>query len=142
MRVGCGKERTERMLVRFVDGRPLSALTTEFLSYCCSKLEEEGRRVLALIWDNAGWHISKETRSWIGKHNRLVSREGEGVRIRVCQLPSKSPWLNPIEPKWQHAKPQVADSERTLTKNELAQRVCDHFGCVHEPHLSIHTSQS
>src|SRR5919112_2349916 len=91
----------EKVWVRFVDGRPVSSITTRFLSWCCRKLQAAGKRVWVLIWDNASWHISKEVREWIASHNRKVKSSGQGVRIiRSCLLPIKSPWLNSMEPKW------------------------------------------
>ena len=76
-------------------------------------------------------------RSWISAHNRLVKREGTGVRIITCFLPTKSPWLNPIEPKWVHGKRAIVEPARLLTAQEVAERVCGSFGCDHETHLSI-----
>ena len=32
-----------------------------------------------------------------------------GVRILLCYLPTKSPWLNSIEPEWVHGKRQVLE---------------------------------
>jgi hypothetical protein len=37
-------ELKESSWLRFVDGRPVSAITTRFLSWCCQKLEALGRR--------------------------------------------------------------------------------------------------
>ncbi len=127
----------ERVLLRFVDGRPVSGVTVEFLSWSCKRLEEEGTKALLLVWDNASWHISQMVRGWIGGHNREVKESGKGVRILSCLLPSKSPWLNPIEPKWIHGKRRVVEKDRTLTAHELAERVCSTFGCAHEKHLTI-----
>lgn len=127
----------EKMLLRFVDGRPVSAITTQFLAWCCERLQGMGKRVLALIWDNASWHISQAVKTWIREHNRQVKRSGRGVRILVCPLPVKSPWLNPIEPKWMHGKRRIAEPDCTLTLQELADRICATFDCVHEDHLSI-----
>jgi hypothetical protein len=86
----------------FVDGRPVSGITTRFLQWCCQKLEGLGKKkVLLLIWDNASRHISREVRRWIGSHNRALKKGGkEGVRIVTSLLPKKSPWLNAMEPKW------------------------------------------
>ncbi|MEW6637670.1 MAG: transposase [Actinomycetota bacterium] len=123
--------------LRFVDGRPVSSITTQFLSWCCEKLEEMGKKVLLLIWDNASWHISKEVRRWLGHHNRKVKNSGEGVRIVSCFLPKKSPWLNAIEPKWVHAKRKVVEADGLLGAYELAERVCRVFGCPHHEHLSV-----
>jgi hypothetical protein len=125
--------------IRFVDGRPLSSITTQFLRWCTEKLEALGKKVLLLIWDNASWHISKEVRRWLGKHNRHVKNSGgeAGVRIVSCFLPKQSPWLNAIEPKWVDGKRKVVEPDRLLGTYELADRVCGVFGCPHYEHLSI-----
>ncbi len=121
---------TGQMLLRFVDGRPVSAVTEDFLGWLCRRLEAEGKKVLALIWDNAPWHVSKRVRAWIKAHNRRAKRRG-GVRILACYLPIKSPWLNAIEPKWVHGKKNVAEPGRKLTARETKQRVCAYYGCQH-----------
>jgi hypothetical protein len=51
-------------------------------------------------------------RRWIAAHNQEVYNEGRGVRIVICLLPKKSPWLNPIEPKWIHGKRKVVVADR------------------------------
>lgn len=127
----------EKILLRFVDGRPISNVTIQFLAWSCEKLEEQGKKALLLIWDNASWHISHEVRNWIEQHNREIKQSGKGVRIISCPLPVKSPWLNPIEPKWIHGKRRVVEKDRTLTAHEMAERVCSTFGCVHGKHLTI-----
>ena len=43
----------ERMMLRFVAGRPVSAVTCPFLAWVAGRLAAEGVRVLALVWDNA-----------------------------------------------------------------------------------------
>jgi len=127
----------EEAWLRFVDGRPVSAITIRYLDWCCTKLAAAGKEGLLLIWDNASWHVSQAVRTWIREHNRQVKRTGRGVRILNQYLPVKSPWLNPIEPKWVHGKRKVVEPERLLSAQELAVRVCAAFGCAHEPHLSI-----
>jgi transposase len=117
-----------QMFLRFVQGRPVSDVTCTFLEWVIQKLENQGKKVLALIWDNASWHISQKVRAWIQRHNAQAKRSG-GLRIVVCRLPVKSPWLNPIEPKWIHGKRAIVEPERTLSAAELMQRVCDYFGC-------------
>jgi transposase len=125
----------EEAWLRFVDGRPVSAGTTRFLAWACAKLAAGGTTALLLVWDNAAWHLSQEVRRWIGAHNRRVRRAGSGVRIVPCLLPIKSPWLNPIEPKWVHTKRRVAEADRLLTAQELAARVCAALHTPYEPHL-------
>ena len=129
----------EETWLRFVDGRPVSAVTTEYLAWCCARLQAAGKEALLLVWDNAAWHVSRAVRTWIHAHNRRVKWSGRGVRIIACYLPSKSPWLNPIEPKWVHGKRKVVEPDRLLSAHELAERVCAVFHCPYEPHL--HKSQ-
>ena len=128
---------TNETLLRFVDGRPVSALTTQFLAWCCDRLAARGATALLLPWDNAGWHISKEVRAWLREHNRRVKASGRGVRIVACQLPVKSPWLNPIEPKWVHGKRRAVEPDRLLTARETAERACEALGCAYEEHLAL-----
>jgi hypothetical protein len=123
------------MLLRFVEGRPVSQVTEDFLGWVCERLKAEGKRVLALVWDNAAWHISKRVRRWIGAHNRKAVHEG-GVKIVLCHLPVKAPWLNPIEPKWVHGKRAIVEPERKLDPGEVRQRVYDYYGCPHEEPLT------
>ena len=127
----------EEVWLRFVEGRPVSGVTTAFLDWSCSQLEALGKEALLLVWDNASWHLSQEVEGWIKEHNRQVKREGKGIRILPSPLPTKSPWLNPIEPRWVHAKRRVMEADRLLSGRELAQRVCDDFGCAYEEHLAL-----
>lgn len=129
--------RLEKMLLRFVDGRPVSSITIQFLEWCCQEIEKLDKSVLAMIWDNARWHTSKTVCTWLREHNRIVKRTGKGVRILVCFLPVKSPWLNPIEPKWTHGKRRIVEPNATLSKQDLADRICATFDCLHLEHLSI-----
>ena len=127
----------EQVWLRFVDGRPISAVTAAFLGWCAERLAAQGKRTLLLVWDNAAWHVSREARAWLRAHNQQVKRDGMGVRIIACYLPVKSPWLNAIEPKWTHTKKRIVEPERLLPAQELAERVCDALACPHEPHLPM-----
>ena len=127
----------EQVWLRFVDGRPISAITTQFLDWCLARLAAERKTALLLVWDNASWHISAEVRAWTRQHNRQVKQSGAGVRLLLCRLPVKSPWLNPIEPHWVHGKRNVAEADHLLTAQELANRVCAYFDCAHDDHLAI-----
>ncbi len=114
-------------------------MTIDFLQWARQQLSRQKVKVWTLIWDNAreAWHVSRAVRTWIRDHNHQVKRAGKGVRTRsvACKLPSKSPWLNPIEPKWLHGKRAIVEPARLLAPDEMADRVCAHFGCAHEPHL-------
>jgi transposase len=119
---------TGGMLVRFVDGRPVSQVTEDFLAWVCDRLAGEGKTALLLVWDNASWHISQRVRARIRAHNLRVKKSG-GVRIVACRLPVKSPWLNPIEPKWAHGKRAIVEPDRLLTAQEVKDRVCVYYRC-------------
>jgi hypothetical protein len=131
-----GTDGPEEVWLRFVDGRPVSAVTTQFLAWCCTRLAATGMTTLALVWDNAGWHVSQEVRRWIRHHNQQAHRAG-GVRIIPCFLPTKSPWRNPIEPQWVHAKRRVVEPARLLTAADLEARVCAAFAAPCLEHLAI-----
>ena len=129
----------EQIWLRFATGQPVSELTTQFLAWCTQRLATQGKRALLLVWDNASWQKRQIVRTWIRAHNRQVKAAGMGVRIVPCLLPGtlwvKSPWLNPIEPKWVHGKRAVSEPDRMLSADELEGRVCAYYGCAREAHL-------
>ncbi len=77
----------DQMSLRFVTGRPVSDITTQFLQWGCDQLQAQGKTAWLLIWDNAPWHVSKLVRTWIREHNCQVKAEG---------TMASEPWLNPI----------------------------------------------
>ena len=87
---------------------------------------QENKHVLVVIWDNASWHKSKDIRQWIRAYNQAAKVANE-PRLLVHHLPTKSPWLNPIEPRWVHAKRGVCEPDGDLTPAELRRRLCQHF---------------
>ncbi len=119
---------TPGMLLRFVEGRPVSAVTIQFLQWVTARLAAEGKTALLLVWDNAAWHVSQAVRTWLKAHTRRGKREG-GCRIVVCPLPIKSPWLNRIEPTWVHGKRAVAEPDRKVPVDELKHRICTYYAC-------------
>src|SRR5947199_7244281 len=127
--------RSEELWLRFVEGRPVSAVTIDFLTWCVARAQERGKRARLLVWDNASWHDSHIVRSWVRQYNRQVTQVGHGVRVLVCYLPTTSPWLNPIAPKWLAGKKRVAEPARVLSAPALEERVCAAFGCDREPHV-------
>jgi transposase len=116
------------MLLRFVDGRPVSAVTTQLLGWLTEQLAAEGKTALLLVWDNASWHVSQAVRAWLKAHHRRVKRDG-GCRGVVCPLPIKSPWLNRLEPKWVHGKRAIAEPDRKLQVDALKHRICAYDDC-------------
>ena len=43
----------EQVWLRFVEDRPISAVTTQYLAWCCAKLARLDKKALLMIWDNA-----------------------------------------------------------------------------------------
>jgi len=119
---------TGQMLLRFVQGRPLSGVTTQFLHWLLSELAQQGKTALLMLWDNASWHMSHQVQQWIKAHNRKVKAQG-GCRLLACRLPVKSPWLNNIEPKWVHGKRNIVEPKRLLSIEELQHRLCLYYKC-------------
>jgi len=128
-------QQAEQMWLRFVTGRPVSAVTIDFLAWCSAQFATQGFTALLLIWDNASWHRSHAGRRWIRQHKHQVKRGVVGGRVVVCPLPSKSPWLNPIAPQWVHGKRAVSEPDRLLSADELAARVYAYYDCEPEAPL-------
>lgn len=80
----------EAVWLRFVDGRPVSALTTQFLAWCGDRLAGEGITTLVLVWDNASWHGSREVRHWLRAHNQQVHRTGGRAHRAVLPAEQES----------------------------------------------------
>lgn len=78
---------THKVLLRFVEGRPLSELTVQFLEWLCECVAEERKHVLVVIWDNASWHTSEEVTRWVKEQNQRA-KCGKGVRVVICELPA------------------------------------------------------
>jgi hypothetical protein len=127
----------DEVWLRFRDGRPVSAVTTVFLEWCCQQAAQRGKRALLLVWDNAAWPVSQAVRGWVRAHTRQVKASGQGVRLVGSPLPIKSPWLNPMEPKWVHTKRRVVAPDRLLPARELAERVCGALDCAYHEHIPI-----
>jgi hypothetical protein len=134
-----GPQQAAQMWLRFVAGRPVSAVTIDFLAWGSAELAARGCTALLLIWGNASWHRSYAVRPWLRQHNEQVKQGAVGVRIAVCPLPSKSPWLNPIEPKWVHGKRAGSEPDRLLSAAELEARVYAYYGCECAEHLVMPT---
>ena len=84
---------TKARLIFFVDRRPVSLVTPEFLGWLAARLANEGTQALLAVWDNASWYIHRAVRSWLKTHNQRVKHAG-GCRLVMCQLPHKRPWLH------------------------------------------------
>jgi len=125
----------DQMLLRFVDGRPVSAVTVDCLAGCSERLAAQAITALFLLWDNASWPKSQAVRTGLRRHHQRVKATGQGVRSVAFRLPVQSPWLHPIEPKGVHGKRAVAEADRMLSAEERETRVYAYYGCHREAHL-------
>jgi transposase len=90
-----------------------------YLHCLLEKTRLADKQVLVMIWDHASWHKSLAVRQWVRKHNREAKQTKSGIRLLPFLLPKKSPWLNPIEPMWIHAKRKVIEPDGQITASEL-----------------------
>lgn len=127
----------EEVWLRFVEGNSCSDLTIQYLEWLLEKTQLADKRVLVMVWDHATWHKSKAVHQWIRTHNRAVKENRQGIRLLPFLLPKKSPWLNPIEPMWIHAKRKVVEPDKKLTAVELVRRVSAVFKQPILPYLRL-----
>ena len=104
---------------------------------------KEGRKVrntrTQRAIDNGGkFGCGADMQAWKSTEaDALYKLAGQGVRILACRLPSKSPWLNPIEPKWVHGKRAIVEPDRLLSAREIMERVYTYYGCADDAHRVI-----
>ena len=138
---GLLRKDTDKVMLRFVEGRPVGDLTAQFLSWICEQLGAEGKSRLIVIWDSPSWHSGRPVSDWLAEHNSRV-KHGRGVQVVLCPLPVKSPWLNNIETRWGPAKRAILEPDRLLTAEEVVARVCEHFGVIPLPYLKSRAAEA
>jgi hypothetical protein len=125
---GLLRAETQGLRLRLVDGRPVSAVTTQCRGGLTARLAAAGQTALLMGWDKASWPVSQAVRTWLKAHHRRVKREG-GCRVVVGPWPIKSPWLNRLEPTWVHGKRAIAEPNRKLGGAEVKHRLCAYYDC-------------
>ena len=123
---GAVRQDTEETVLYFADGQPNSEQMWLFIIALLALAREELKRVVVLLWDHASWHKSKRLQQWIRAYNLAAKQEGE-PRLLTWLLPLQSPWLNPIEPRWMHAKRAVCEPDGELASLELKRRLGAYF---------------
>jgi len=123
---GAVRQDTSETLLYFAAGQPNSEFMWLFIIALLALARSEQKKVLVLIWDNATWHKSRRLREWIRAYNRAAKKSDE-PRLLTCLLPKQSPWLNPIEPHWMHAKRAVCQPDGDLSSTELKRRLSVYF---------------
>jgi transposase len=120
------EDETQEALLHWAATRPNSEETVQFLEALMVHWCEKGKRFVVLFWDKAPWHTSGRTRAWLRAYNRRAKRDGL-TRLIVCPLPTRSPWLMPLEPIFGFIKHQVLAGRRFSTIAELQGAVAHYF---------------
>ena len=119
-------DKSQEAFLRWATGQPNSEETVQFLEALMAHCTQNGLRFIVLIWDKASWHTSKRTRGWIRAYNRRAKEENL-TRLIVCQLPTRSPWLMPLEPIFGWTKHQVLGGRLFETVAQLQAAVERYF---------------
>jgi transposase len=119
-------DESQEAFLRWSTGQPDSEETVEFLEALMVHCTQKGLRFIVLIWDKAPWHTSKRTQGWIRAYNRRAKEEAR-TRLIVCQLPTRSPWLMPLEPIFGWTKHQVLGGRLFQTVAQLQAAVESYF---------------
>ena len=123
---GAVRQDTAQRYLYFAQGQPNTEHTCLMLEKLLAIAQAENKAALLVIWDRASWHQSHQLKHWVRQHNRQAKQQGT-VRLLTFLLPVKSPWLNPMEPIWLHAKRNVDEADGQLAVTELKSRLCAHF---------------
>ena len=121
-------DETQEAFLSWAEGQPNSEVTVEFLEALMTYWTQKGKRFIALLWDKAPWHTSRRTRQWIRDYNRRAKREGL-TRLIMCHLPTRSPWLMPLEPIFGWIKHRVLGDRFFSTVADLQAAVERAFEC-------------
>jgi transposase len=119
-------DESQEPFLRWATGQPNSEETVQFLEALMAHCTQNGLRFIVLIWDKASWHTSKRTQGWIRAYNRRA-KEKNRTRLLVCQLPTRSPWLMPLESIFGWTKHQVLGGRLFQTVAQLQAAVELHF---------------
>ncbi len=125
---GAWCDATRQVYLHCTWGQPDREATIDYLQRWLALARGRRKQYLVIVWENASWHLSCTVRAWLKSYKQQAKTTGD-VRFLVCSLPSKSPWLNPIEPPWTHAKRQTLDpSPLPLPPHQLRHRLFQYFG--------------
>lgn len=119
-------DETQEPFLRWADGQPNSERMIQFLEALMAHWTQKGKRFIVLFWDKASFHTSHQTRNWIREYNRRAKQE-QLTRLIVCKLPSRSPWLMPLESVFGWIKHQVLGNRLFETVIELQKAAESHF---------------
>jgi transposase len=94
--------RTGKVHLERIDGQQNTEQTIHVLARLQRAFPD---KKIAIIWDNAGWHKSKDLR-------KLLAEGQIFENITTIQLPPYAPDHNPVEHVWNQAKNSIANFQR------------------------------
>lgn len=89
-------DESQESFLHWAEGQPNSQVMISFLEKLMAHWTEQGKRFIVLFWDKASWHTSYMVKDWIREYNRRAKKQGL-TRLIICQHPTRSPWLMPLE---------------------------------------------
>lgn len=99
-------DETQESFLRWADGQPNSERMISFLEQLMVHWTQREKRFIVLFWDRASFHTSGRVRRWIRDYNRRAKEQGL-TRLIPFWLPSRSPWLMPLEAVFGSVKHRV-----------------------------------
>ena len=111
-------DESQESFLRWADGQPNSERMISFLAALMAHWTQKGKRFIVLFWDRASFHTSHRVRRWIRDYNRRAKKEGL-TRLIPFWLPSRSPWLMPLEAVFGAVKHRVLGDRTFETLAEL-----------------------
>lgn len=111
---------------RFYAPRCNQTYVRQQLEALLAQAQAAGKRVLVVIWDNASWHTAQALRRWYYRYNQTAKRTGQ-VRLLLVPLPSRSPWLNPLEPVFGQAKRHIVGRRAVPEPHRLKRKTESYF---------------
>ena len=111
---------------RFYAPRCNQTYVRQHLEALLTQAQAAGKRVLVVIWDNDSWHTAKALRRWYYRYNQTAKRTGQ-VRLLLVALPSRSPWLNPLEPVFGQAKRHIVGRRLVAQPGRLKRKTESYF---------------
>jgi hypothetical protein len=123
-----------RVMVRFVEDRPVGDFTTQFLLWAWEVVPQNGKKVLIIVWDEAsgtgpmGYSPLGEQ----AQRARAAGRESEVGDLRTASGQSSAQQHRALLDACEEGH---HGADRKLTAQRITSRVCDHFGCEMLPYL-------
>ena len=110
-------------LLRWVEERPGSQVTTPLLRWLAARVADDGHPARGGLWAHASWPVSRAVRTWLQAHHPRGTRAGGG-RLVLGPWPRQSPGRQRLAPPGVPGTRAVAEPTRTRTGQDTRPRLC------------------